>query len=649
MYVSMCLIKDRYGTWIVRRKVSERLQEPVARVLDNGKERQAYLQKSSGTKDRREATRLAPAILVEFGKILDGAEALLAERPLRTTLEQSEIDRIADFHYASMLAGDEEFTTEGAKGDEDLARDIAGQLTDADLPYTMPFPLDAEQPAYGLSNRQVAKRDEHLAEWLPIMRAALSRGDISMVSEAMTELLDRCHLNLNPNSPAYRKLGLAVLKAEVRALEALERRSKGEPIDTPSIAHLEPAEMIAPAQPTARPSASAVRSNGAGAIKASSGTLRTAFAGWKKERERAQKTVAEYERAMHLFIELHGDLPIANIAKRHALQFREGLQDLPPSRPRELANMTLPRLIEWRRAHPEGKRLKSETVNKLLGGVQAIAKWGYKNGLIPDDIRWSDPFAEMRLPQGDDQAGGPFEPGELRTLFGSPVFTTGERPKAGRGDVAFWLPLLALFTGARRAELTMLRAADVSPDETIGAWTVVIRADKAAGRTLKTAGSARTIPVHPELVRLGFLDFVERVRRDEGGAGSSTGDMWLFSAVSSAKGANAWTQWFRLYLDKLGITDAGKGLHSLRHNFTDALRTAGVSEDLQDALTGHAGRTVGRSYGARARHGKQRYKVIVDRFGMAQLVETIGKVKYPSIDLQAVRGRSTLLPRRGTQ
>jgi hypothetical protein len=46
---------------------------------------------------------------------------------------------------------------------------------------------------------------------------------------------------------------------------------------------------------------------------------------------------------------------------------------------------------------------------------------------------------------------------------------------------------------------------------------------------------------------------------------------------------------------------------------------------------------VGRSYGARARHAKERHKVIVDRFGMAQLVEAIGRVKYPSIDLQAVR------------
>ena len=77
---------------------------------------------------------------------------------------------------------------------------------------------------------------------LPIMRAALSRGDIGKISEVLAELLDRFHLNLDPNSAAYRKLGLAVLRAYVRALEALERRSKGEPVDTPAMAHLEPSD-----------------------------------------------------------------------------------------------------------------------------------------------------------------------------------------------------------------------------------------------------------------------------------------------------------------------------------------------------------------------------------------------------------------------
>jgi hypothetical protein len=47
-------------------------------------------------------------LLAAFRETLCQAEALLIERPVRSALAQSEIDRIAEFHRASVLAGDEE-------------------------------------------------------------------------------------------------------------------------------------------------------------------------------------------------------------------------------------------------------------------------------------------------------------------------------------------------------------------------------------------------------------------------------------------------------------------------------------------------------------------------------------------------------------
>jgi integrase len=617
MNVGMGLIQDRNKTWIVRRKVPERLREPVSRVLDRAKQQQVWLQRSTRTKNKAEAKRLAPAIMEEFAKVLREAEGLLAERPLRTALAQSEIERIAEFHYASLLAGDDEFSAEGAQAEEDFSRSIAVQFDEAGIECETPAPFDNPRPLYGLTDRQVVKRDVDLKWWLQHTRAALARSDISIMSEHLPELLDRFRLSLDPNSAAYRRLGIAVLRADVRGHEALERRSRGEAIDTPPIAHLEPSTELA---------SRSLRSD-----QPKGDRLSAAVAGWKKQRDRSSSTASEYERAVGLFTQLHGDMPVANITKQHARTFREALQDIPRSRSKELAQMALPRLIEWRRSHPEVKCLTPGTVNKLLGGVQAVAAWAAKNGIVPDSARWSDPFAEMKLPESDEIGGGPFDPNELRTLFASPVFTAGERPRAGKADVAFWLPLLALFTGARRSELTMRKAGDICKDEVTGHWAIAIYADKVAGQKLKTVGSARTVPVHPELVRLGFIDYVETARK----AGT---DAWLFPAVSSEKAANAWTHWFGRYLDKLKIAGDGKGLHSLRHQFTDALRRAGgIPEDLNDALTGHVVRTVGRRYGARSRHPTQRHKIIVERYGMAQLVEAVGKVHYPSIDLQAIK------------
>jgi len=71
-----------------------------------------------------------------------------------------------------------------------------------------------------------------------------------------------------------------------------------------------------------------------------------------------------------------------------------------------------------------------------------------------------------------------------------------------------WIPRLALYTGARANELCGLLTRDVKQID--GVWCPVVEDSEV--RTLKTASSTRRIPVHPELIRLGLLDFVERQR-----------------------------------------------------------------------------------------------------------------------------------------
>jgi hypothetical protein len=98
-----------------------------------------------------------------FCKTLGQAEAEWVERPVRTSLAQSEIKRIADFHFASVLADDDEVTRKG--GNASVVRSIASQLNEAGIDYAMAVPLDAQTPPYGLSNREVTKRNEDLASW----------------------------------------------------------------------------------------------------------------------------------------------------------------------------------------------------------------------------------------------------------------------------------------------------------------------------------------------------------------------------------------------------------------------------------------------------------------------------------------------------
>jgi integrase len=264
-------------------------------------------------------------------------------------------------------------------------------------------------------------------------------------------------------------------------------------------------------------------------------------------------------------------------------------------------------------------------VNKQLGGVQAILIWAHdKGGFIPDDVPWADPFARMRLEE-DEPDREPFSPTELQVLFGSSVFTDGERPKGGRGEAAYWLPLLALFTGGRRGELSALRVADVQLESVSGATMLAITEDRKTNKTLKTRNSQRAVPVHPTLQKLGFLDFVETVRRERGEKA------WLFPLIAPdiANGGAAWAKWFGRYIRSLGINDARKVFHSLRHNFIDALRAGGVDEEIRAALSGHGWRTTtNRGYGT---------KDMIRRFTARALTAAVARAAYPGLALKRLR------------
>jgi len=62
-----------------------------------------------------------------------------------------------------------------------------------------------------------------------------------------------------------------------------------------------------------------------------------------------------------------------------------------------------------------------------------------------------------------------------------------------------------------------------------------------------------------------------------------------------------------LYIRSIGLTNRARVFHSFRHGFKDALRRAGVSEDLNDALTGHSGGGVGRATARRIWSGDLDY------------------------------------------
>jgi integrase len=108
--------------------------------------------------------------------------------------------------------------------------------------------------------------------------------------------------------------------------------------------------------------------------------------------------------------------------------------------------------------------------------------------------------------------------------------------------------------------------------------------DEGEHQKVKTDVSLRTVPVHPDLLALGFLDWVKQAR-DEG-------QERLFPAAK-ADAKNGQGNWiskaFSRHLAEVGKNwpKAKRGFHSLRKTLSQELQGAGVVSELRAQLVGH--------------------------------------------------------------
>ena len=599
MRVLMGIIKNRHGVYLARKKVPPGFEEAVARVISRDRGRVSWLQRSLRTKDAREANIKAKPILAEFDQIIIRAKEHLGPHSHRSELTDDEIRRLADYLFASILEQDDDLRATG--GSEEVFQNVAEQLRNAGVQATTGFTV-GRKPGFGLSDRDFFKLTVSLRDFaLPAAQAALAKGDIGYLEDEIVELLEEAGIDLPRSSPSFSKLGISVLRKHVAALKALIERQQGEPVETPK---------------------NDLGLQKRAASESNAETLRVALEGWKATGTRSAGSIREFEYAVERFVQLHGDLSIAAISRRYVREYREALQKIPMRRSGSLLRATLPELIEWSNEHPEAKRISASTVNKLLGGVQAVVLWGRTNGMVADDIVWADPFSNMRLKE-EPPDREPWDPEELQLLFGSDIYVRRVVPRAGGDGAAFWLPLLGLFTGARLGELAPLLTSDIKIDAATKISFIEITDDDERGKRLKTRSSRRTVPVHPELIRLGFLQYAAN-QRSSGGADAPLFPR-LFKGHESGH-AQQWSKWFGRYIRSIGVRRAV--FHSFRHSFKDALRAAGESEDINDALTGHSRPGVGSSYGS---------KDIVRRFGLMRLADAVAKVAYPGLDLSHLK------------
>ena len=417
---------------------------------------------------------------------------------------------------------------------------------------------------------------------LKALRRAYGRGDTSEVKDHVYEWL-------GASEGVPREVELEFLKSLIEATEAQLGRMEGKVIPTPVVN-----------EGLRNSTQSSPESSGTGT------TLKQVFEKYVQELEPKAKTAQDYGVSIERFLEVLGvqDVALSAVTTAHVRAFKDALMQLPSRRSRQLQSKTVPEII----AATKGKdiaRLSPKTINdKALAALRAVFGYALRNGHCDHNPATGIKVeVSLRKKQsGSDRQ--PYSIEDMNKIFRFPVYTEGHRPQGGRGEAAYWLPLLGAFTGARLEELGLTTKEDIKRDRGVDYIDLTERDET------KNEGSKRRIPIHPELKALGFMEFVKGIKSGR-----------LFPEVTSNqdKQTASWSQWWGRYARKHGGFDSTKVFHSFRHTAKDGFREGDVPADLRDELMGHAPRTVGESYG--------------EGSSITRLAEGMSRLTYPGLDL----------------
>jgi integrase len=327
--------------------------------------------------------------------------------------------------------------------------------------------------------------------------------------------------------------------------------------------------------------------------------------------------IVEYQATFRTIKETWGEHTVAReIGREHCRQVRDLFKSLPPNASKRWPKLTLAQAAE--RARENGlATLSATTVNAYMTRLGTLMRWGVREEYLDRNPAEALQLAGTMDPR---DAKLPFSTEQLRRIFSAPLYTGCKDDQNGynrpgpnvirRGR--FWVPLLALFGGLRMGEACQLATGDVTTQD--GVPVILVRPDPEAGRRLKTKAARRVVPVHPELIRCGFLAFVETVRQ--------AGHDRLFPELKRDRRGYCtagFQKWFDRFLDRAGASAPRTSFHSTRHCFRDALREAQVSRDAVLALGGWKAGGTEEIYGGGLRP--------------STLAREIAKVRYEGLDL----------------
>lgn len=297
---------------------------------------------------------------------------------------------------------------------------------------------------------------------------------------------------------------------------------------------------------------------------------------WRAQEGQAHATWKKHVQYATEFAELHSDLPLSAITKRHVVSYVEHAQSL-----------------TYR-----DKPLSPTSITKRLDTIRALLSFA----VSADEIA-HNPATGVKPPKDTrpktSRSWKSFDSDEVVKL--ERVATSlwnGRRAGAETRAADLTVALRALiWTGARPEEICQLRRGDVDLSRQCIRITNDESDDDARARTTKNEHSIREVPIHPRLTAvlanhlrthnspLLFPTFEPHPTPKEIAAAKRTGKPVEITGRYSRPITREWTDNLR---HKITDGDPRKVLYSLRHSWAAESRRTGMPEHVRNALMGHA-------------------------------------------------------------
>ena len=246
------------------------------------------------------------------------------------------------------------------------------------------------------------------------------------------------------------------------------------------------------------------------------------------------------------------------------------------------------------------KALSKNTIQGYLAVFKEYMRFAEKEEIITNSLNTSidSPIRIKHIPRE------PFTTEELRKIFNPKTYID---PHARNNQGKFWVPIIALYHGCRLNEICQLDTNDIVLEK--GIPCISINAN-APDKSVKNKGSERVIPLHPKLIHMGFLLFVEYQRKNK------VQKLFGFTKIKRGLYNSQVQHWFARYLDKIGITDPSKVFHSFRHTFETMATEKRIPPQYQNAICGWSEQGIGQ-------------RIYAHKKDVRIMLEEISKIEYP--------------------